>query len=261
MIAFTREVSPAIGRCELTHMGRVPIDATRAQHQHKAFEDALRQLGCRVRRLPAAPALPDGVFVQDIAVVLDEVAIIAQPGAESRRAEISSVADALGPVRALEIIESPGTLDGGDVLPIGRTIYIGRSQRTNEEGIRQFAAAVRPHGYEVREVKLKGCLHLQSAATVVADRTLLINPHWIDPSVFAEYRLIEIDPSEPFAANALRVNNAILYPSAFPRTQAKLQARGITVIPLDLSELAKAEGGVTCCCILVPAPIVDTKST
>jgi dimethylargininase len=252
MIAFTREVSPAIGQCELTHMDRVPIDVTQAQRQHRAFEHALAQLGCTVRRLPAASAMPDGVFVQDIAVVLDELAIIASPGAASRRAEIPSVADALGPLRRLHFIESPGTLDGGDVLPIGRTIYVGRSQRTNEDGVRQFSAAVRPHGYQVREVTPTGCLHLQSAATVVADGLLLVNSQWIDPSLFAEFELIEIDPTEPFAANALRVNKAVVYPSAFPRTCAELESRVISVFPLDLSELAKAEGGVTCCCILVP---------
>ena len=252
MIAFTREVSPAIGQCELTHMGRVPIDAARAQRQHEAFEDALKELGCSVRRLPAAPKSPDGVFVQDIAIVLDEVAIIAHPGAESRRAEIASVAEGLRPLRQLRFIEAPGTLDGGDVLPIGRAIYVGRSRRTNEEGVRQFTAAVQKYGYEVRETKPTGCLHLQSAATVVADRTLLINPLWIDPSVFAEYKLIEIDPSEPFAANALRVTNKVLYPSAFPLTLAKIEEGGIKVKTVDMSELAKAEGGVTCCCILVP---------
>jgi dimethylargininase len=255
MIAFTREVSPAIGQCELTHMNRMPIDADRAQRQHEAFEEALRQLGCSVRRLPPAPDLPDGVFVQDIAVVLDEVAIIANPGAESRRAEIPSVAKAVGLEQSLRYIESPGTLDGGDVLPIGRTIYIGRSQRTNEAGARQFAAVAWPNGYQVRLVTPTGCLHLQSAATVVADGTLLVNPQWIDPADFAEYDLIEIDPSEPFAANALCVRNTVLYPAAFPRTQARMEARGIKVSPLDLSELANAEGGVTCCCILVPTPV------
>jgi dimethylargininase len=251
VIAFTREVSPTIDRCELTHLGRVPIDLERARAQHRAFERTLAELGCSVRRLPPAPDLPDAVFVQDAAFVFDEVAVLARPGAESRRAEVESVAVALKEFRPLRSIEPPGTLDGGDVLRLGREVYVGRTARTNSDGIRQLAAILRPFGYTVRPVPITGCLHLQSAVTPVAKQTLLVNRAWVDPSQFGSVEVIDVDPEEPFAANALRVRDAIVYPTGFTATQARLAALGLRVVTVNLSELAKAEAGVTCCSLIV----------
>lgn len=251
MIAFTREVSPAIDRCELTHVARVPIDLDRARAQHAAFEQALTGLGCEIRRLPPAPDLPDAVFVQDTAVVLDEVAILARLGAASRRPEVASVAATLGPFRPLRRIEAPGTLDGGDVVRIGRRLFVGQTARTNADGIRQLADLVRPFGYDVEPVPVTGCLHLQSAATPVADGLLLVNRAWVNPAQFGDVGVIDVDPGEPFAANALRVGQAIVYPTSFPATRARLEASGLLVEGVDLSELAKAEGGVTCCSLMV----------
>jgi dimethylargininase len=251
VIAFTREVSPAIARCELTHLARMPIDLHRARCQHEAVEETLRGLGCTVEHLPPLPESPDGVFVQDAAIVFEEVAVIARPGAESRRGETASVAAALAKHRPLRFIEPPGTLDGGDVVTVGRLVYIGQTARTNAEGKRQLAELLRPFGYKVREVSPTGCLHLQTAVTPVADDVLLVNREWVDPRLFDAVELIGVDPAEPFAANALRVGEAIVYPDAFPRTRARLEDRGFRVVAVDLSELAKAEAGVTCCCILV----------
>jgi dimethylargininase len=255
MIAFTREVSPSIVRCELTHLAREPIDLDRARSQHRAYEAVLASLGCTVRRLPEAPDLPDAVFVQDAALVFDEVAVVTRPGAESRRPETATVADALAPHRPLRFIEAPGTLDGGDVVVLGRSIFAGQSARTNLDGARQLAATVMPLGYMVHVVDVTGCLHLQTAATPVADRVLLVNRAWIDPRPFGDVEAIDVDPSEPFAANALRVGDALVYPDCFPRTRARLEARGFHVVPVDVSELAKAEAGVTCGCLLVPAAV------
>ena len=252
MIAFTREVSPSIDRCELTHLNRSPIDLELARRQHRAFEEVLAELGCEVRRLPDSPDLPDAVFVQDAAIVFDEIAIIASPGAESRRPETASVAEALAPFRPLRMIEPPGTLDGGDVICIGRSVFIGQSARTNRDGIRQVAAILEPFGYSVRSVEVTGCLHLQTAVTPVADNLLLVNPNWIDPKTLGSMDWIEVDSAEPFAANALRVDDAVIHPLEFSRTRRRLESRGIQVVPVDMSELAKAEAGVTCCCILVP---------
>ena len=231
---------------------REPIDLDAARRQHRAFEDVLRELNCDVRRLPDTPELPDAVFVQDAAIVFNEVAIIARPGAESRRAETASVAKALAPFRSLKYIEPPGTLDGGDVICIGRDVFVGQSARTNSPGIRQLGELLRPFGYSVHPILITGCLHLQSATTLIADRTCLVNRQWVDPNAFGKIDTIEIDPTEPFAANALRVGDSVVYPSSFPRTRARLETRGIKVVAVDMSELAKAEGGVTCCCILVP---------
>ena len=253
LIALTRPVPPSIGRCELTHLAREPIDVARAARQHQRYEAALAELGCSVRRLPPMPDHPDAVFVEDTAVVLPELAILARPGAASRRAEVDAVADALRPYRALVAIESPGTLDGGDVLRVGSRVYVGASGRTNAEGIRQLAAILAEHGYEVRPVAVSGCLHLKTAVTQVDDDAVLLNPGWVDPGTFGELDRIEVDPEEPFAANAVRVGAALLHPAACPRTRRRLERRGLDVRPIEADELARAEAGLTCCSILVPA--------
>jgi dimethylargininase len=251
LIPITRKVSPRMNECELTHLARAPIDVSRAAEQHLAYEQLLEALGCEVLSLPAEPELPDSVFVEDAAVVFDELAILARPGAESRRAEVGTVAAALAPYRELASIEAPGTLDGGDVLTVGKRVFVGLSRRTNQSGIEQMRALLAPHGYAVEGVPVERCLHLKSAVSQVAERALLINPAWIEPDAFRDFQLIEVDAEEPSAANALLVQNAAIYPAAYLRTRQRLEARGIRVVPVEVSELAKAEGGVTCCSLLL----------
>ena len=253
MIAITRKVSPAIARCELTHLAREPIDLALAERQHAAYEASLRALGCRVASLPAEPDFPDSVFVEDAAVVVDELAVITRPGAPSRRGETESVAAALAPHRPVVAIEPPATLDGGDVLRLGRRVLVGRSSRSNAEGVAQLRALLAPHGYTVEGIAVSGCLHLKSAVTEVAPGAVLLNPAWVDPAIFAGTRLIEVDPGEPFAANALLVGGTAIYPSAFPRTAARLERVGVRLARVDVSELAKAEGAVTCCSLIIGA--------
>jgi dimethylargininase len=248
--AITRAVSSSITRCELTHVERTPIDLTRARAQHAAYEAALESVGCRVVSLPELPESPDAVFVEDAALVLDEVAVLTRPGALSRRVEVESMRDALLPFRPLRHIEAPGTLDGGDVLRLGRTLYVGETTRTNAAGIAQLRDLIGPFGYSVVALTVAGALHLKTAVTQVAARTILVNPSWIDPSSFAGYDAIEIDPAEPFSANAVFVNGAVIHSTAFPRTQVLLREAGVRVVGVDASELAKAEGGVTCCSLL-----------
>lgn len=250
-IALTRAVPPSISACELTHLSREPIDFRRAVDQHRLYEEALELLGCTVNRLPPIPDLPDSVFVEDTAVVLPELAIIARPGAVSRRTEVDSVAPALRGFRSVARIEPPGTLDGGDVLRVGSSIYVGGSGRTNADGIRQLAELTSPLGYVVMTVPVSGCLHLKTAATHVADGTLLVNPRWIDTALFDGLERIEVHPAEPYAANALWIGKVVLHAAAYPRTRDRLEARGVTVHPVPADELARAEAGVTCCCILV----------
>ena len=254
-IAITREVSPRIAACELTHLVREPIDFQRARTQHRQYETLLEELGCKLVRLPAERDLPDSVFVEDAAVVLDELAVITRPGAESRRSETVSVAAALKPYRKLFHIQPPGTLDGGDVLRIGKALYVGLSKRSNREGVKQLQDILLPFGYAVHGVKLRDCLHLKSAVTQVAEDTLLINPAWTDTAVFQDFRLIDVAPSEPFAANALRIGDTVVYPEAFPETRQRLEKQGIRVRAVDASELAKAEGGVTCCSLVFAAEV------
>jgi len=250
MIAITRDVSPSLAGCELSFVQRTAIDIDRAVAQHHAYRDALAALGCRVITLPAQADMPDAVFVEDVAIVLDEVAVMTRPGAASRRGERDSVADALAPWRPLLRIQAPGTLDGGDVLRVGRSIYVGQAARSNADGISQLRALLSPFGYDVHAVPTHGCLHLKSAVTLVTGDTLLIQPAWIDAAVFAGYRCIEVDPGEEHAANALRIGDGVIHPACFPRTRRRLEDAGVRVVPVDISELQKAEGAVTCCSLV-----------
>ena len=241
-IAITRAVSPRIAECELSYIERKPIDFARAAAQHDVYERLLASHGCEIVHVPAAPDMPDSVFVEDTAVVLDEVAIITRPGAESRRGETEGVAKVIERFRPLFRITEPATLDGGDVLFIGERLYIGLSQRTNMEAIRQLNAI---------PVQFEGCLHLKSAVTQIDDETLLVNPRWVDTRQFPGFECIAVDFAEPFAANALRVGDSLLYSASYPRTRRLLEARGCRVEVLDVSEIEKAEAGVTCCSLIV----------
>jgi dimethylargininase len=253
IIALTREVSAAIGRCELTHLERTAIDPALAAAQHAAYERSLVAAGCTLQRLDASSDMPDSVFIEDAAVVFDEVAIIARSGAPSRRVETSAVQQALAKHRPIRCLEPPGTLDGGDVLRVGRTVFVGCSTRTNAPATEQLRSIVEPLGYEVHLVHVRGCLHLKSAVTAVADEVLLINREWIRESDLAGFELVEAHPAEPFGANALRMTDRVIFADAFPRTRERLERRGIRVDTVDVSELAKAEGGVTCCSIIFKA--------
>ena len=250
LLAITRDISPNFNQCELTHLDRIPIDVALAQAQHYQYQAALRQLGCEVIALPAESDLPDSVFVEDVAIVLDEVAIITRPGADSRKPEARLIAEALKPYRELRFIEAPGTVDGGDVLRVGKTLYVGLSSRSNQAAIDQMQSHLAPFGYKVQGVVVTGCLHLKSAVTQVAADTLLINPEWVDVAYFKGFRLIEVDPSEPGAANAIWTDRGVIYPSNFPRTQQRLIEHGVPLISVDASEVQKAEGAVTCCSVI-----------
>ncbi len=248
---ITREVSPALADCQLSFVERDAIDIDRARAQHAAYRAALEALGCAVVELPAEAAFPDSVFVEDVALAFDEVAIATRPGAESRRGEGDAVLQVLGTLRTVLQIEAPGTLDGGDVLRIGKRVFVGISARSNQAGHGQLRALLTPHGYTVESVAMRDCLHLKSAVTQVGEATVLINPDWVDAAPFAAYTSIDVDPAEPHAANAVRVGESLLYPDCFPRTLARLREAGIEVTTVDVSELQKAEGAVTCCSILL----------
>jgi dimethylargininase len=251
MVAITRELSDAIRNCELTHLEREPIDVPRARTQHRAYEEALERLGCRVVRLDPEPDLPDAVFVEDTAIVVDELAIITRPGAQSRRAETASVARVLGQYRELRSIDAPDTIDGGDVVVCGRRVFIGRSSRTNDAGIERVRDILSPFGYTVTAVDIRGCLHLKSAATVVSMDRLLVNPAWVSRDQLRAVECLAIAESEAFAANVLRVGAGWIYAASFPRTRDILERHGISPMVVEVDELAKAEGAVTCCSLLV----------
>lgn len=251
--AITRDVSPRIGSCELEHIERTPIDLDRVNQQHDAYCDALSELGWTIIRLPASPDLPDSVFVEDTAVVTDEVAILTNPGAISRRPEVAPVAEVLGKFRKVEDIRMPATLDGGDVLILDREIWVGVGARTNEQGFDVLHARLRPYDLTVRAAQPRGCLHLKSAVTRAGPDCLIVNPNWIEPRIFSGWRIIEVDAQEPFAANVLWLGDITLVAEDYHRTRDRLEAHGLKCRTIDMSELAKAEGGLTCCSILFEA--------
>ena len=248
LLALTRAVSPRIGECELTFADRQPIDPAIAAEEHEAYERLLVDHGCEIVHADPAPAYPDGVFVEDAAIVLDEVAVITRPGADSRRNEVESIARALEPYRALQSIIAPATIDGGDVLRAGRKLYVGLSQRTNDAAVAQLRAILDPFDYEVIATPFRGCLHLKSAVTQLDGRTLLCNPDWIDP--IAGFDMIAVDPSEPVAANVLRLGDTVIMAAEHPRTREILEQRGYRTAVVRVGELMKAEAGVTCCSVI-----------
>lgn len=251
VIAITRNVSPRFNECEITHIDRTPIDLTTARKQHHEYVKALAQLGCQVIELPEEADLPDSVFVEDTAFILPEVAVITRPGADSRKPETESITRALSPHRPLVHVTAPASVDGGDVLVLDKNIYIGLSTRSNMQAVNQLNNLLDNFGYTVHGIELTDCLHLKTAVTRVDDKTLLINKNWVDASHFNSFDLIEVDASEPFAANCLPVNGQIIYPTAFPNTQRKLEEKGFRVVNVNLDELAKAEGAVTCCSLII----------
>jgi dimethylargininase len=254
-VAFVRKPTASLALCELTHLERVPIDVARADAQHAAYAAALGELGAHIEWLPPLANHPDAVFVEDTAMVLPELAIIARPGAESRQGEVLSVANALSRHRGLAWIRAPATLDGGDVLAIGRTIFVGLSTRTNSEGVAAMREIVEPHHYEVVPVRIRRSLHLKSACTYVPPVIVVANPAWIDPAIFGGMNVIATHDAEPAAACTLTFGGSTLVQASAPRTAERLRNAGVNTRPIDVSELQKAEAGLTCMSLIVPGTI------
>ena len=246
LTTVTRGVSPNIGKCQLTFLERRQIDYARACDQHKEYEDVLRALGSQVISLPPETDLPDSVFVEDMAIVLKEVAVVGIPARESRQREVGGVISTLNQYRSLKFLKEPATLEGGDVILDGKTIYVGRSSRTNQEGIIQLRQMVEPYGYSVRDVKVRGCLHLSTGASYLAPKTILANPDWVDIQAFLDCNVIRVPAGEPWGGNVLTIGEVVLMPSSCPQTKALLQSLGFIVQSVDISEFEKAEAGVTC---------------
>ena len=246
LTAITRRVSPCIGKCELTYLTRRPIDVRRARRQQQAYERLLSDLGLHVISLPAEQELPDAAFVEDTAVVTDEVAVVTTMGCTARRREVDSISPVLEKYRLLQSINGAGLLEGGDVVQVGRTLFVGISTRTNANGVSQLSKIVTPYGYEVRPVQVKGCLHLSTGCGFIGRNTILANPSWVDLSPFEGFEIINVSPSEPWSANGLTLADHVLISAASPQTAARVRERGFRVLTVDISEFEKAEGGLTC---------------
>jgi len=253
LTAITRAVSPALNRCELEHLDRQEIDIAKAVAQHRYYEDCLRDLVAHVISLAAEPDLPDSMFVEDPAVVVNELALMTRMGAPSRRGESASLGEALGRFRPLRWMPEPATLEGGDVLQMGRTLFVGLSARTNAEGISWLAAQLEPLGYSVRAVPVRGCLHLKSACSSVGNRAILANRNWCDAARFEGFDILDVPRDEPRAGNVLAIGDTVMVPACFPATARLLEGLGWKIRTLDISELMKAEAALTCSSILFEA--------
>jgi dimethylargininase len=256
LTAITRAVSPSMNDCQLAFVERQPIDIGKAVAQHDEYEACLRSLGVAVVSLPALPDLPDAVFVEDPAIVLDDIAIMTRMGAESRRGESASLAEAVARFRPLRWIAEPGTLEGGDVVRIGTTLFVGRSARSNDTGIAQLADELAPFGYAVRTVEMRGCLHLKSACTYLGRDTVLVNRDWVELAAFEHRRVIDVATGEPAAADVLAIGDTAIVPASFPETARILEREGWYALAIDVSELQKAEAGVTCMSLIFTAPAI-----
>ncbi len=246
MLAITHLPSPSFNECQLTFLKRQPIDLPRARQQHQNYCKALGEEGLEVITLSINSHLPDCAFVEDAALVLDEIAIICSPGTPARQAEVGGIEEVLSKYRRMGRISLPATLEGGDVLRIGRKLYVGHSKRTNASGVKAVRQLVAEFGYQVVPVAVHGALHLKTACTALSSDTLLLNPAWIDPTTFEGYKIIEIAEGEPFAANTLALPSRVLMNAAYPITIGRVELEGINVLPIDISEFSKAEAGLTC---------------
>src|SRR5271169_1520649 len=253
LTAITRAVSSAVVDCELSFIPRKPIDLQMARAQHHKYEETLEKLGARVISLPEEPELPDSMFVEDPAIVVDELAVICTLGTETRRKEAASLATALEKFRMLKHIKLPGTLEGGDVLRVGKNVFVGVTQRSNPEGIRQSAVILAMFGYDVTAVPVTGCLHLKSAVTSLGGKTLLGNREWFDWKRLEGFDWVDVDASEPHAGNALTIGETVVFPASFPKTRERIIVQGFRVESLDISELQKAESGLTCSSLIFQA--------
>jgi len=253
LTALTRAVSRSLAACELTFHTREKIDIDLAIAQHDRYEESLRHLGIRVIALSEEPDLPDAVFVEDPVLVLDETAIMTRMGAASRRAEATTLERVISEYRPIRRITQPATLEGGDVMRIGRDVFVGLSTRTNAAGIDQLTRELAPFGYRIRTVEVRGCLHLKSACCSMGDGRILANREWLDAAALVGYEIIDVPAAEPAAANILRIGDAVLMPQCFPRTAELISGHGLAVNPIDISELMKAEAAVTCSSVIFDA--------
>jgi dimethylargininase len=257
LVALVRQPSASLAECELSYLQRTPIDLKRAREQHAGYCAALRAAGAEVHVLPALDHLPDAVFVEDTAVVVDEVAVLGAPGVASRAGEVETIAAALGAYRPVLRLDGMGaTLEGGDVLRIGRTLYVGRSRRTNDSAIQALGRHLDPLGYRVSPLPVEGCLHLKTGCSYAGAGVVVVNPRWVDARLLEGEGLtvVAVAPSEPWAANVLKAGDTLLVSTGQRTTAARLREVGLDPVEIEISEFQKAEAGLTCLSLLIPPP-------
>jgi dimethylargininase len=246
LTAITHTPSPFIQNCELTFLPSQTIDFEKAKNQHKAYCRMLAECGAEVINLDGNIEFPDCAFVEDTAIILDKTAVITPMGIPSRRKETRLIEQQLAMFFPVIKIDLPAQIEGGDVLRIGRGLYVGRSNRTDRRGIKILENIIKPFGYQVFGIKVRGSLHLKTACTALDDKTVLLNPEWVDPADFKNFKIIKVPYDEPFAANILKINDTICLHKGFSKTIEKIEKIGYKTKTTDISEFLKAEAGLTC---------------
>lgn len=246
-IAFINKPTQAIEDCELTFIDRDAVHLQKALEQHANYANALTRAGLNVVSLDVNTESPDAAFIEDVAIILDEVAIVTSMGTPSRRPEVESISEKIAPYRdIIHRIQLPATIEGGDVLQVGKKVFVGHSSRTNQNGIKALTELLNPHGYQVIPVSVHGCLHLKTGVTALNEDTFVVNPNWVDTSFFKDNLLIEVIENEPFAANVLRIDEKLIVNAASPMTAEKIHKAGFSFEMVNISEFSKAEAGLTC---------------
>ena len=253
LLAITHVPSPNMQRGERTFVDELVVDYELSLRQHAEYRAALQRCGAEVIVLDVNRTMPDCVFVEDTAIVLRELAVMMSPGAESRRGEPAGIEPSLRQFREVRRVKRPATIDGGDVVVAGRSIYVGESPRTNSEGIAALRETLAPFGYSVTGVPVRQCLHLKTACSALPDGRFLVNAEWIDASPLPAERLVSVPADEPWAGDVLMIGNQIILAEAFPQTADLLSGLGFETIPVAVSEFAKVEGGVTCLSLVFEA--------
>jgi len=246
LTCVTHLPSPALQDCELTFVESEPISYEKAVKEHNNYCKMLEECGARIVTLDDNISLPDSVFVEDPIIVFDELAVLTSMGVKSRRKESAALEMFFRQYRDVKQISLPAKIEGGDVLKIGKRIYVGESPRTNNLGFQALCNILEPLGYEVTAVSVRGCLHLKTGCTALDEKNILINPDWVDETPFRDYKLIKTLPSEPFGANVLPLHNTICMNAAFPKTIELVKALGYKVVSTDITQFTKAEAGLTC---------------
>ncbi len=252
-LAIVRGVPASFSRALAAAVPPEPIDVDRARRQHADYLAALRTCGAEVVELPADESLPDCCFIEDTAVVAGGVALITRPGAASRRREPDAVRPVLAARMPVEEMVEPATLDGGDCLLLGRTLYVGRSGRTNAAGAARARQVFGHAGITVVEVPVTGALHLKSVCSPLGDDLVVVAPGALPPGTF-DAHVLEVPAGEPAGANLVTIGRSAVIAAGCPETARLVDAAGWRPVPVDTSELRKADGALTCLSLIVPRP-------
>jgi dimethylargininase len=248
--ALVRPISVTFADAITMRPKSAPIEVALARQQHHAYVDALSRAGAEIVQLAAEDEFPDGCFVEDCALIADGVALITRPGAPSRRGEVESVRRALERVLRVELTEAPATLDGGDCMRVGKRIFVGRSQRTNEAGIARVREVFAPLGYHVIAIPLHDVLHLKCVCSPLDDETILLADGTLPRELFAGVGVLPVPSHEECAANAVAIGRTVLVADGHPETARVVARHGLEVLAVETSEIRKADGALTCLSLL-----------